>query len=692
MFRPVHTRRIQDQVYDPVTHSFSSSGTPSNTAIVMKPKAIAEEFDTDWGRMTAQLGTELPFTNFLTQTTLQQWFFDPPTEIIDNNKVQIWKITHNGVDTHSVHFHMVNVQLINRVAWDGTSYPPDPNELGWKETVRLNPLTDAIVAIRPIDVTTLGLPFSLPDSYRLLDVTMPANQTSAEFTNVDPVTNNPINTTNTLTNFGWEYVWHCHLLGHEENDMMRPIIFQVPPEKPINITAARNPDLSVTLNWTNAAASATGFVIQRGTDQGITQNVVTFTIDPKVAAGAQLAVGSAQTYNDTTALPTQKYYYQVAASKLFNNQVVSNGVLQSDYALGPQVLNVPSPIASIAPPAVAFTPAQALTTTSAPQTVTVTNSGDAVLNVTSVTPTGDFSAVSSCSAVAPSTSCLISVSFSPKATGARSGMLTVGTNDPAHKTLTVSLSGMGTAILFTPTSVAFGNQLVGSASTARTITMQNVGTATINNIAFSFAGQNPTDYSTGFNAVTGTRRTACTSLAAKATCTLSVRFTPGSNGTSSASVSVASSDPANPVLLPLTGFGATPMLNLNPASLSISSPAGMTTASDTPIIVANPGTWPLTINSIQVTGTGFTATNTCPRQLAVNATCTVTVSFRPTDAQATAGTPVSGSLNVNVAAPASSAAVALTGQPVASTPASYTLSPTQFEFHSWWRRPNGHAD
>ena len=56
---------------------------------------------------------------------------------------QIWKITHNGVDTHPIHFHLFNVQVINRVGWDGTIRPPDPNELGWKETVRMNPLEDA---------------------------------------------------------------------------------------------------------------------------------------------------------------------------------------------------------------------------------------------------------------------------------------------------------------------------------------------------------------------------------------------------------------------------------------------------------------------------------------------------------------------------------------------------------------------
>ena len=55
-------------------------------------------------------------------------------------ETQLWKITHNGVDTHFIHFHLFNVQVINRVGWDGAIRPPDPNELGWKDTVRMNPL------------------------------------------------------------------------------------------------------------------------------------------------------------------------------------------------------------------------------------------------------------------------------------------------------------------------------------------------------------------------------------------------------------------------------------------------------------------------------------------------------------------------------------------------------------------------
>ena len=138
----------------------------------MQPKAIQELFELDYGRMNATLGVELPFTNGINQTTIPFGYIDPPTEIIDDSVTpmpdgsdgtQIWKITHNGVDTHPIHFHLFNVQVINRVGWDGAIRPPDANELGWKETVRMNPLEDIIVALRPIAPT---LPFGLPDSVR----------------------------------------------------------------------------------------------------------------------------------------------------------------------------------------------------------------------------------------------------------------------------------------------------------------------------------------------------------------------------------------------------------------------------------------------------------------------------------------------------------------------------------------------
>ena len=200
--------------------TFTAPGAVVPTTMPFGPKAIQELFTLDYGRMNATLGVELPFTNFNTQTTIPYGYIDPPTEFVADGVPQIWKITHNGVDTHFIHFHLFNVQVINRVGWDGQIRPPDSNEQGWKETVRMNPQEDIIVAVNPI---APRVPFAIPDSQRLLDVTaLPG--TTGQFSAVDP-NNLPIVVTNAMTNFGWEYVWHCHILGHEENDMMRPMIF-----------------------------------------------------------------------------------------------------------------------------------------------------------------------------------------------------------------------------------------------------------------------------------------------------------------------------------------------------------------------------------------------------------------------------------------------------------------------------------
>ncbi len=194
----------------------------------MKPKAIHDEmgasFD-DYGRMAAKLGLEVPFTNAAISNFVLQNYVDPATEKLMPNEIQIWKITHNGVDTHPIHFHLFDVQLINRVGWDGFIRLPETNELGWKETIRVSPLEDTIVALRPI---IPQVPFPLPNSVRPLNPMAPLDSMMG-FSQIDPLTGGPlaVSQTNQITNFGHEYVWHCHILSHEENDMMRPIIFNV---------------------------------------------------------------------------------------------------------------------------------------------------------------------------------------------------------------------------------------------------------------------------------------------------------------------------------------------------------------------------------------------------------------------------------------------------------------------------------
>ncbi|MBT0653147.1 multicopper oxidase domain-containing protein [Geomobilimonas luticola] len=194
----------------------------------MKPKAIHDEmgatFD-DYGRMSAKLGLELPFTNAAIANFILQNYVDPATEVVKPGQVQIWRITHNGVDTHPIHFHLFDVQVLNRVGWDGFIRLPDTNELGWKDTVRMSPLEDTIVALRPVMPT---VPFPLPESVRPLNPMTPLGDMMG-FSQIDTTDGGNLAPpmTNRLANFGFEYVWHCHILSHEENDMMRPVVLRV---------------------------------------------------------------------------------------------------------------------------------------------------------------------------------------------------------------------------------------------------------------------------------------------------------------------------------------------------------------------------------------------------------------------------------------------------------------------------------
>jgi FtsP/CotA-like multicopper oxidase with cupredoxin domain len=301
--------------------TFTGGGIPSIPAsavanppvIGFKPKAIQELFTLDYGRMNATLGVELPFTNYFVQTTIPYGYIDPPTEMFQSGDTQIWKITHNGVDTHFIHFHLYDVQVINRVGWDGMIKPPDVNEVGWKDTVRMNPLEDIIVALRPMKQQ---LPWKIPNSVRPMDVTRPIGATnpnnSVGFANIDP-SNEPAPVTNDVINFGWEYVVHCHILGHEENDMMRPQLLAVPPDPVSNVTATLynpGPSQYVIITWTDGSINETGFTIQRA----ITPNGPWQSLSP--VAPAAPGIGTSLSFTDKTLAQRTTYYYQVVANNM----------------------------------------------------------------------------------------------------------------------------------------------------------------------------------------------------------------------------------------------------------------------------------------------------------------------------------------------------------------------------------------
>jgi hypothetical protein len=264
--------------------------TGAQVEVKIEPKAIQDEtsesnFD-EYGRMSAVLGVEVvPATPGFANTVLYGYAF-PVVDMFDTSDLpsadmqvtpitqgddgtQIWKITHNGVDTHPIHFHAYDVQLLNRVTWDNIIKPPHPTELGWKDTVRVSPLEDTYFAMRPV---LPALPFDFPNSVRTLSPMMPegawiANSTQAELLGLPLIgfapNGEPIDIQNHYVNFGAEFVYHCHILSHEEMDMMHAVSLTLPPVKPDGL--ALN---GTTLSWTDQSLSETAFVIQKSSDAG----------------------------------------------------------------------------------------------------------------------------------------------------------------------------------------------------------------------------------------------------------------------------------------------------------------------------------------------------------------------------------------------------------------------------------------
>lgn len=241
-----------------VTPVTAQAQPTSTSKMAIYNKAIQELFEPNYGRMNATLGVEMPFTSALIQTTVPLAYIDPASESLKDGETQIWKITHNGVDSHPVHFHLANLQLVNRIGWDGTIKPPKPNELGWKETILMNPLEDIVVAVRAKRPKTQGVTgangFGLPTSSRLRDPTQPRYAMTG-FTQIDAATGQPAVVYNDVEFYNWEYVWHCHILGHEENDFMRPMVFDPRDAAPLAATITTTGTLSAVdiLNWVDNA-------------------------------------------------------------------------------------------------------------------------------------------------------------------------------------------------------------------------------------------------------------------------------------------------------------------------------------------------------------------------------------------------------------------------------------------------------
>jgi spore coat protein A len=178
----------------PLVNQVPGVPTPVPVGVITRQLTLNEGFD-EYGRLAQFLGTHVA-TN---PGFFGRRYMDAATEVVPAGSVEVWEIANLTADAHPIHFHLVNVQVLSRQRFSVRTYSgipnflggpvaPDANELGWKETVRMN----------PGEVTRVIMKFDLP----VVPFTVP----------VSPRTG------------GNEYVWHCHILEHEEHDMMRPLV------------------------------------------------------------------------------------------------------------------------------------------------------------------------------------------------------------------------------------------------------------------------------------------------------------------------------------------------------------------------------------------------------------------------------------------------------------------------------------
>jgi hypothetical protein len=307
---------------------------------------------------------------------------------------------------------------------------------------------------------------------------------------------------------------------------------------------------------------------------------------------------------------------------------------------------------------------QLVGTASKSQSITLRNNGSGTITMSSVTATGDFSAVSGCGkSIGSEAECSITVTFRPTGGGARTGTLTIKDSDPSSPQM-ISLAGMGTFVQLSQTTVSFAaTVLVGKTSTKQTVTVTNTAST-----ALSF-----TDIE-AFGDFTQTD-TCASGLNPGANCSVSVTFTPTNSGFRTGGVTFADSDPGSPQTLLLTGTGT--LVQLAPPSLNFGNQGVFTASTARNVTLTNMGSSPLNFSDILASG-DFSETNNCGGSLAGGSSCSISVTFMPTVAGSRSG---SITLNDTDATNIQTVSLSGNGQTASSTvtisPRAYSLTPNQ---------------
>ena len=284
----------------------------------LEMKAMHDEmggvYDTLFGRMSGMLGLSNPLSPV--HTLIPYGYSSPPTDLVKGSLeatpigvmpdgTQLWRIFHNGVDTHTIHTHLFHAQLDQPPRPGRSPAAGRPDRAGLEGHVPGEPAGDHLPRVEAdrSDAGTAPVrgarqhPPDRPDAARGGH----ADPAAARGW-FDPAGNQIDEILNHYVNFGWEYVWHCHILAHEEMDMMHSLVFAVPPKAPTGL------DCTVAGNTRDPEAGWTTPRKRQGSpSKGRRMPPSRWDCDVHRTVGPNV-----QTFNNTVATNT-KYWYRVFA-------------------------------------------------------------------------------------------------------------------------------------------------------------------------------------------------------------------------------------------------------------------------------------------------------------------------------------------------------------------------------------------
>lgn len=222
-------------------------------------------------------------------------------------------------------------------------------------------------------------------------------------------------------------------------------------------------------------------------------------------------------------------------------------------------------------------------------------------------------------------SCVIGVTFTPTAPGARAGALTISSNASSIPVVVPITDIGGATAAVSPTFLDLGKTNLGQGSTAQPVTLTNTSAFPVNISGITMGGAGASEFVATNN--------CGTIVSLNSNCSISIAFRPNAPGTQTAFMTIAS-DAATPFpAVALQGTGTTPVVSLSTLNVVFPDQALKVAFSPAPITLTNSGTGLLNFSSsIALTGAAagdFTETDNCGLQVLAGTSCVINVKFAP---------------------------------------------------------------